>query len=951
MLSEQLSISDAANKPLAEWQQILFAHFTELSKIRKEKNISVFAIEHGLRPSLLKIIFLRLVDDYRLNTVNKAYWLLWVIYSTEQGYNYAGDEYWKTFEEKLRNWDSSQRENIRTAFKEFQRRFNGVVPSGPWAQHFSIIAWPITHAILPLDLQFYFARLLFISRYSLKNVSSQSPEEIGKLLAKSAFEFTSSRFLNFLQHEELVGRIALAILGESSELLGEHIYKPTLERIIEDLEQKRNAKQLVQGARGELKPKLYGVRSSVQPKSTNDNQQRQSSYKKTYSSKTKIKLQLIDENSWRAIVEIPRLAEILDSAELIEALKKSRIKIQGVESNWLPGDVILNNSLTRKLIDWPSKKSLINFENKDEALTALTKDNHLSEAPWLFILETDGFATEVISKTVRPGNDYILILPQERFEHIDAFPVCELECKGALARKLEIPSIIEDQEIKVIQSFGLTVQRNLRVWPAGLSAHFWDGEGTGEWLTTESPCLGFLCDYKVAEFQITIDDFTVNLKGKSAGEPTFIRINPLAVGNHIVTIQAKSDDIAATDVECFIHLQVKEPEGWIRGSTLHNGLSFQLDPFNDDLDSLLSNKTQLKVFGPKNRHISLNLDFFIGRELFKSITSKPIVFPFESNELKIICDQAAKDESLADSQKLRLRISCEDIGHKDILFTRKLAPLRWLLKTSEGKFALKLIDETDSGEQLKLIHCDLNQPEAKSDISSEDFSQYQNSNSRRGMFFARRGNHNAAIVTSFADLTGGFGGLAISPELEESTALHIPGYLSFISTWYNARCSGFISQLHHEKVIETISVKLMTHLCGKRWANEEKNFIYNQDISESIENLAQSLGDKTIQNVVRFRLIELGEKSYNLTQEVAWLHGALKRCDICHYDKLISFALEISSTPLKFANDRSEAFSKNLNSLVANKVLIRTCRLFVLSTARYNNQNASYQLINPSGWQ
>ena len=61
-------------------------------------------------------------------------------------------------------------------FRKFRQIYNGVVPSGPWAKHFSIIAWPITHAVLPRYLQQQFARALYDLRFMLLQLTLSSPK-------------------------------------------------------------------------------------------------------------------------------------------------------------------------------------------------------------------------------------------------------------------------------------------------------------------------------------------------------------------------------------------------------------------------------------------------------------------------------------------------------------------------------------------------------------------------------------------------------------------------------------------------------------------------------------------------------------------------------------------------------------------------------------------------------
>ena len=86
-----------------------------------------------------------------------------MVYAAELGYRYSGDEYWQTFEAQTPGWaQSANRECIRSVFEKFSDTFGGARPSGAWANWFSIISWPVTHAVLPADLQRQFARLLLI---------------------------------------------------------------------------------------------------------------------------------------------------------------------------------------------------------------------------------------------------------------------------------------------------------------------------------------------------------------------------------------------------------------------------------------------------------------------------------------------------------------------------------------------------------------------------------------------------------------------------------------------------------------------------------------------------------------------------------------------------------------------------------------------------------------------
>src|SRR5271166_3901758 len=63
-----------------------------------------------------------------------------------------------------------------------ERAMTKLPTSGPWADHFSIIAWPITHAILPRYLQLQFAKALYDARLEFARLPNPTPAAAGQLL-------------------------------------------------------------------------------------------------------------------------------------------------------------------------------------------------------------------------------------------------------------------------------------------------------------------------------------------------------------------------------------------------------------------------------------------------------------------------------------------------------------------------------------------------------------------------------------------------------------------------------------------------------------------------------------------------------------------------------------------------------------------------------------------------
>ena len=180
---------------ILEWQAELFAHFTKLHQAKGSGSSEtlIFALEHGLDADALHDVKSAIRSEIGRGRPRDSYWLPWVVYAAELGYQYAGEEYWLTFEKETPGWYvSGDRYWLRGCFRRFSNSFSGVVPRGRWADQFSIICWPITHAILPTDLQRQLAKLLYDLRDRVRYDHLKSPESFGTLIANNSWRTTSA---------------------------------------------------------------------------------------------------------------------------------------------------------------------------------------------------------------------------------------------------------------------------------------------------------------------------------------------------------------------------------------------------------------------------------------------------------------------------------------------------------------------------------------------------------------------------------------------------------------------------------------------------------------------------------------------------------------------------------------------------------------------------------------
>ena len=120
----------------------LHDHFTRLRQVRDRHGSykPIFALEHDLTEAEFALLEAEVQMAVANGRLPRREWLPFVVYAAEIGYAYRGDEYWQTFEERTPGWEAlDNRHYIRRRFEEFADAFGGALPTGPWAQHFSII--------------------------------------------------------------------------------------------------------------------------------------------------------------------------------------------------------------------------------------------------------------------------------------------------------------------------------------------------------------------------------------------------------------------------------------------------------------------------------------------------------------------------------------------------------------------------------------------------------------------------------------------------------------------------------------------------------------------------------------------------------------------------------------------------------------------------------------------
>lgn len=216
---------------------VLSARFKALSETRPDD--VVYFLEHGLDPQELDELRVQVREVVTTSRPEAPVWgvhpLPLLVIATEVGYQYRGNgtDFWPSFDAELGGGGLTERDcdAVAKLFETESRRLCGVTPpNNRWSECFRRIAWPITHAILPIELNRHFAAAL--ARVS-GSVRDASDDAVLDSIVRAGVGRGSNRFDSWLENERLVVHLTRAFLGDQEA--GGFIEERALERIIADL--------------------------------------------------------------------------------------------------------------------------------------------------------------------------------------------------------------------------------------------------------------------------------------------------------------------------------------------------------------------------------------------------------------------------------------------------------------------------------------------------------------------------------------------------------------------------------------------------------------------------------------------------------------------------------------------------------------------------------------------
>jgi hypothetical protein len=706
---------------LVEWNRRLERHFEQLAERRAVSGWPVFALEHGLSTdevdALERAIHLALA---RHESPSLRAFLPWIVYATEFGYRYRGDEYWQSFAKETPGWNDRWREFIRESFRRFAKVYHGAKPEGAWAGNFTIICWPITHGVLPQDLQRQLARLLYDARFSLRPELFATALALGTHL-RGLSQNVSARFREFSENALLLGQIAAALLVQEPEQ--ELLSSDTLHRIVEDITRERAAAEWLKEARSSAhRLRVRGLSSRLGALDADPGLKSEAEESKAARDgsgkaiRARFLLRPRTETEWDVLLELPDLAPIqrmLPTHQ--EALARSRSRVTGAAAKVLARGRLLGSGSQRIAIEsWPEPNvPLLSLEDGTAELAALLNSS-LRSPPGdsvLFRIAVDGLGYAQKERSVRPGSAYVLLRKAEVERPVPEFQKISLTCAGIHGLKFTVPDTITELWGVLLANLELSVTRTLHVWPAGLCPVAWDGEGEATWLERDEILLGVRSDHSVDALEISFGggvfrSFPVGLA--DTGGAQFVSLGRIPAGTYQVTLRTASAKYPEQPTGR-LNLRVIPERSLSNGSSSRQPVALSCYPAVPALEDVWEGRAQLQLRGPATLDINCCVRLR-SRQVTQDLYTRAITrirLPLEPDEWEALFDRhVRKDEKAQEiidsAHEICIEFTAGAHGSARLSAEREFTPLRWTVRRDAGVPLMCLLD--DGGSSLIRSH-------------------------------------------------------------------------------------------------------------------------------------------------------------------------------------------------------------------------------------------------------
>ncbi len=818
-------------RSLDETCRRLHEHFHALKASRvRNSQAPVYVLEHPLSAEECAELTKQLRWDYRKLGARQDHWLGWLVAATELGYSYSGSDYWPRLQKRVPEWEFSDRNRLARWFERFAKEYGGARPSGAWAAQFCLIAWPITHAILPTDLQVQLARAIHNARHYLFGIDALDDEEVGKTIARHWVPH-GDRFERLLQREAFVGSLVRMLLQPkaSQDGLAQH----TLRRIVADVSSKAEAETLLSDVRALCRPEIRVATPAMRAKESAVARPRFC---------PDIVLEKDTNGHWQPFVyPSSAIGLIAEMPSLARSMDQLRFSVSGNHTQAFSARELCNAApRKRPLGGFPKPGNpLLHFLPSDAPDAALlTRDCILAPRElWVFKVRRDGSAWLQSTPTLLPGASYLVgtldkskMLPGDTLDR----PMGDLRLA-----QLKMDAVLTEADRAAFRTAGFEVVQRTVLHPWGILPRVWREDGVAEYVHGEPLLLRVERDREFVALRVTVDAEPSREVPCAKTGDFLLEIAGLTLGDHELCIDTlmveRTKKLVTTSsvTSALLHIHVRAPSVWQPGVLPQEAMAISMGPEGTTLEQVLSGVADLRVEGTADDMINVTLLVIDGggnRHEHHVLHLRP---PIASSDWHEKLDVATSDSelpyhALGATQAALLIVSQRFGSHRKDL-TVFPSPLRWVLARQRAGFQIQLHTDDDAPAQVRFFGRETPSVEEPIDFTNI----FGGIPARDGLYLARQRETEILLDVSAppAQLTG-FQELA-GAQIDEGDALRL---LTSLTLWSRATTLGRLARLRHSQTVKKLRTRLVHVLAGKAWMDQEQ-LLGNRRLLRDLDDL------------------------------------------------------------------------------------------------------------------
>lgn len=564
---------------------------------------------------------------------------------------------------------------------------------------------------------------------------------------------------------------------------------------------------------------------------------------------------------WDVLLEIPDFSHLMfHFPHFRDILTGSRCVVAGSSGRPLARGCCLYGSQRVALSRWPdSDKVLLQFDRTDPQLEYLLRTECLLRPgpTWLFRIASDNLAYETRSLRVRPGERYIIVNSASSMNSGEITKSINLTCDGAYSLLIELPNALTEEWEEWLRSHGIGQAKTIEVWPAGLGAIVWDGEGYGEWIASEQPCIGIRSDHSIDSIIVSMGiepNQSLEIAPVTPGESFFVELPELPVGLHTVnflTRQSTSEEKEPLG-ELDVVMRIREARPWSPGISPQGPLLVQIDPASPTLEQLWEARIELTLQGPEGRQIECKLSFFENDAETATLVKQlpPIELPVSPSNWREYFGKFFKKLKEAEiaydaARACELYFSAEELGTFTIRGEREFTPLRWAVRRDEKGYVARIFDDSGNSTPPKISYYTFEEPSIEEQLEYDSIYRVTDVG---GLYVARQGLLNAAVIIPPAVTINRFSALRCiqrfgTPDRSTEAVINL---INLAVLWSNARLPGDpISSLRQRDVLREVSRQVFRIIGGEKWYEAENLY---QDRKYKLLDLKKKISRRSNEN-------------------------------------------------------------------------------------------------------